>query len=177
MKLSRKEVRNITGFTFTKVGSNANNWLSSAIEFNKAAMHLAASDDENFTRPFCLNAALSLELILKAIIKTRGSKPAISHNLNELCKSANLNLSSDRQATLELLSTMLVWSGRYPVPNKETDWDKYLDTILERHIIREQEGNIYRVLKNPRTFPNPLNYNEIWSVLVQAYEAQNPSGA
>ena len=174
MELDRKEVRRITGFTFTKIGSNADNWMSLAKEFNRAAMHLAASDNENFTRPFCLNSALSLELILKAIIQSNGNKPAISHNLIRLCKSAKLTLSSDRQATLEILSTALVWSGRYPVPNNEAEWDNYLDQVLEKHIILEQEGG---VLKNSRTFPTPQNYSEIWSVFVQAYESQNPSGA
>ena len=113
---------------------------------------------------FLTNAALSIELLLKAIIVAEGGKPRRTHELLGLARNAGIAFSNNQEATLEWLSEILKWSGRYPVPNKEEDWDHYFDYVQERHIIRERQGNAGVVRANPETFPSVKNCGDLWDV-------------
>jgi len=73
--------------------------------------------------------------------------------------------------TLELLGNVLKWSGRYPVPAKEKDWDHYYDVVHEKHVIREREGNIGRVRANPETFPSVKSCEVIWNLANSKWDA------
>jgi len=112
-----------------------------------------------------MNAALSIELLLKAIIVAKGRIAPKTHELLDLAREAGVAFSKNQKAMLELLCEFLKWSGRYPVPNTERDWDHYYDQVLEKHIIREREGNVGRVRANPETFPSDKNYEELWDLV------------
>ena len=113
---------------------------------------------------FLINAALSIELLLKAIIVAKGGVAPQKHELHDLARDAEVAFSKSQIATLELLGEVLKWSGRYPVPNTEKAWDHYYDHVLERHVIREREGNVWRVRANSETFPSVQTYEALWNL-------------
>ena len=88
MSLSKKEVRKIVGFTFSEVGSDPKNWLKvcQGIQRCRGTNGQQRNASNRLPIPYYFNAALSLELILKAIaIIVQGKAFENSHRLNELC--------------------------------------------------------------------------------------------
>ena len=170
--MDRKETRRIAQHTFADQQSNEDSWYGSAISFHEGANVLWQHEDSirKGTLVFLLNAALSIELLLKAIIVAKGGVAPQTHELRELACDAEVPFSKDQIATLELLAEVLKWSGRYPVPNTERAWDHYHDQVLERHIIRKREGNVGQVRANPETFPSVQNYEAIWNLADRKWE-------
>lgn len=127
--------------------------------------------------PYYYNAGLSLELLLKAIAITQAKEFRSGHRLGVLCELVGMRLNEDQEATMELLSDMIVWSGRYPTPKREAQWDNYYDVILEKHIIREQKGNVGSVIANRARFPTLQNYLDLWAECERLYESSKCSEA
>ena len=171
MTFSRKNIREITGFTFAKNGSDSENWISRARAFKDAAELIAKSDEHSPPIPYYYNSGLAVELVLKAIAIARLMEFETTHRLNDLCKLIGLKLTKDQECTLELLSELVVWSGRYPVPKKEGQWDNYHDVVQEKHIVREREGNVGKTLANRDRFPTLQNFLILW----EAFEAEYSS--
>lgn len=142
MTLSRKGVREITGLTFAKIESDPENWIGRGRAFKDAAELLAKSDEYSPPIPFYYNSGVALELVLKAIAIAKSIKFETTHRLNDLCKLIGLIITKDQECTLELLSELILWSGRYPVPKKEGQWNNYHDVVQEKHIARKREGNV-----------------------------------
>lgn len=69
-----------------------------------------------------------MELLFKSIIVAEGGIVPKHHNLLDLARDADVGYSSNQRATLELMTEVLKWSGRYPVPTREEAWD--LTTIM-----------------------------------------------
>ena len=115
MSLSKKEIREITGFTFSAVNADHENWMSRARAFKEAAELIAKSDEYSPPIPYYYNAGLSLELILKAIAIAQRKEFETNHRLKDLCKLVGMKINNDQECTLELLSEVILWSGRYPV--------------------------------------------------------------
>ncbi len=138
----------------------------SAVSFREGANVLGQHKDSirGGMRVFLTNAALSIELLLKAIIAAKGGIVRNTHELPGLARDAGVAFTKNQEATLELLGKVLKWSGRYPVPTNEKDWDHYYDVVHERHVIREREKNIGRVRANPETFPSVKNYEVLWNL-------------
>jgi HEPN domain-containing protein len=164
--MDMKEIRRITQHTFANQQSNEESWYRSAISFHEGVnvleQHLGSIRGGKLV--ILTNAALSIELLLKAIIVAKGGKAPITHRLLGLARDAGVVFSKNQEATLELLGEVLKWSGRYPVPNKVEDWDHYYDDVFERHVIREREGNVGIVRANPETFPSVKNYEKLWDL-------------
>lgn len=169
MSLSKKEVREIAGLTFFEIGSDPKNWMSQARAFKEAAELIAKCDEYSPTVPYYYNAGLSLEIIMKAIAVAKGKNFEPNHRLNDLCKLIGINITNDQECTLELLSEIIVWSGRYPVPKKEGHWNNYHDVIQEKHIVREHDGKVGKVIANRERFPTLRNYLLLWSMCEQEY--------
>jgi hypothetical protein len=164
--MDRKEIRRVAQHTFADQQSNEDSWYGSAISFHEGASILW-QHKESIPRGmlvFLINAALSIELLLKAIIVAKGGGAPQTHELRDLARDAEVAFSKNQMATLELLGEVLKWSGRYPVPNTEKAWDHYYDHVVERHIIREREGSVGRVRANPETFPSVQNYEALWNL-------------
>jgi HEPN domain-containing protein len=126
------------------------------------------------TRPFALNAALSIELILKSILARKNigiPQGSDGHDLIVLSEKVGTTLTESQRLTLELLTETIVWSGRYPAPKKEQRWDDYHDRILESHIVRNKSGNKSSAMANRDTFPNWETYARIWNACVSEFEA------
>jgi HEPN domain-containing protein len=175
--LSRKKIREITGFTFSKIGSDPGNWISRARDFKDAAELIAKSGEYSPPIPYYYNSGLALELVLKAIAIAKSIEFKTTHRLNDLCKLIGLKITKDQECTLELLSELIVWSGRYPVPKKEGQWDNYHDVVQEKHIVREKEGNVGRTLANRDRFPTLQNVSTIWDICEAEYKSAIASKA
>ena len=166
--LSSKTTREILGLTRQRQNANAAAWYSLAKSFHAAAKVLNEFRDRipSDTRPFALNAALSLELIFKAIL-ARKQVPLPSgkdgHDLRKLCRKAGVTISDKQMTTLELMTEEIIWAARYPAPNTEDRMDDYHDRIFEKHIVRSRTANVTSVRANPETFPNWENYERIWN--------------
>jgi hypothetical protein len=171
--VDRKEVRKITKYTRAGQSEEPSAWFNLANSFHLAAQLLDGQIDRD-SRPFALNAAYSLELILKANLAKQGvAIPAGNngHDLKHLSLKADIGLNDYQMVTLELLTETLVWSGRYPAPKTDARWDEYHDKILEKHIVRRREGNSTQVFANGDTFPNWRNYIRIWDACVAKFES------
>lgn len=170
MTLSKKKVREIVGFTFDEQGDNPENWFSRARSFYEAAILLNDSSESSLSISYYYNAGLSIELLLKAIILAKSKSFETNHNLIQLSKDSGVNLTKDQECTLELLSEIIIWSGRYPIPKKEGQWDNYHDVIFEKHIVREKDGNTSRTLAHRGRFPSIENYKKIWDTCEIEYK-------
>jgi hypothetical protein len=170
--MDRKEIRRIARHTFAHQQSNEDSWYGSAISFHEGANILWQHKDSipMGMRVFLTNAALSIELLLKAIIIAKGGTAPTTHRLPEHARAAGVAFTKHQEATLELLGEVLIWSGRYPVPTTEKAWDHYYDVVHEKHVIREREGNVGRVRANPETFPSVKNYETLWNMASHKWE-------
>ena len=174
--MERKEIREITGYTFDKQRSKQESWYNSSISFHEGASILAQHKDsiQGGIRVFLVNVALSLELLLKAIIVAKGESAPPNHELRNLADKAGADFTESQNATLERLEEIFKWSGRCPVPNKASDWDTYHDQICERHVVRERAGNASLTRANPETFPSVENCDELWTIANQRWEEIQP---
>ena len=174
--MKRKEVREISEYTFANQRSNEESWYNSAISFHEGASILAQHKDSipGGIRVFLVNVALSLELLLKAIIVAQGESAPPIHELRVLAEKAEVEFTKSQKATLELLGEIFKWSGRYPVPNTASDWDTYHDQILERHVIRERAGNTSVTRKIPETFPSIENCDALWTIVNRKWDGIQP---
>lgn len=170
MTLSKKQTREITGFTFTGVGSEPENWMSRAILFKEAALLISKSDEYSLPFPYYYNAGISLELALKALAIAKSKEFKSSHFLNELVSLVGLKVTRDQECTLELFSELIFWSGRYPIPKKEGRWINYHDVVHEKHVVREREVNVGRTLANKNRFPTVENFISLWSAVEAEYK-------
>ncbi len=170
MSIDRKLVRKITGYTHDQVGSNPGNWMGNASLFKNAADLIASQNNYSPPLPFYFNAGLSIELGLKAIAVAKSIDFSKTHNLNKLVELSGMEITSDQETTLEMLSEIIIWAGRYPTPKNEDTWDKYNDEIKEKITIRSKKGHGGSVLANPLRFPTLENYHCIWSIINATYE-------
>ena len=169
-----KKIREIVGYTRQRQVADADTWFGLAESFSLAAklLHEFQERIPSDSRPFALNAAFSIELVLKSILAQKGlpiPDGASGHDLCALCAKACVKLNEKQNSTLELLTSTIVWAGRYPGPKNEEQWDDYQDRVLEKHIIRSRRGNTFSVVANPETFPNWENYVRIWEACVAEF--------
>ncbi|WP_187992879.1 HEPN domain-containing protein [Vibrio harveyi] len=164
MKLSQKRVREIVGYTFEEEQNSVESWFFRAESFKEAAILLNQSDLSKVKFAYFYNAAISLELLFKAALLQRSGKVPNIHKLPVLAEELELPISNEQSDTLELLSEIIIWSGRYPVPSKGSFWDTYHDVIQKKHIIRE--GNITKPC--PDRFPSLDNVSKIWKICIEA---------
>lgn len=167
MSLSKKVVRGIAGFTFTKIGADPENWIKRAIDFKDAAILIAKSDEHSIPHPYYYNAGIALELALKAIVIAKSKSYENNHRLNDLCTLVELNITKNQQCALELLSEFVIWSGRYPVPQKESQWNNYHDVVLEKHKVHKREEK--RTFLDQARFPTVENFLTLWSLCDAEY--------
>jgi len=151
--------------------------MTRAIEFKDAAVLIVEAKDGSLTFPYYYNAALSLELSLKAILVLQKREYQHIHRLNELSNAAGVKVGKNQEKTLELLSESLSWLGRYPVPKSESQWNNFHDTLLPKHKVVKKEGNVGSVMKNEKTFPTLKNYIAIWNLFESEYSSILQNGA
>jgi HEPN domain-containing protein len=170
-----KKHRERVGYTQAKMSKDAGAWHRSALGYRAAAQILDEFSERipSDTRPFAFNAALSLELILKAILARKLidiPNREGGHDLLVLSDKASVVLSENQRRTLDLFTATIVWSGRYPTPNTEAKWDEYQDVTFESHIVRSTVGNVSSAMANRDTFPDWNNYSKIWDICIAEFQ-------
>jgi HEPN domain-containing protein len=166
---SRKEIREAIGWTYETQLDDPLAWYREASAFHDAAVVLYNHEDR-FTLVFAFNAGLSLELALKAILASKGTKIPTTHKLPQLAALAKIEVDDDQKSTLEVFATIIEWSGRYPAPTNKSKWDDYHDRILESHTVREQSGNRYMTIANRKRFPSFENYTKLWAICDKEFD-------
>ena len=177
MSLSKKKVREIAGFTFSKIGEDPKSWMERAIDFKEAAVLIAEPDEYSPPFPFYYNSGIALELSLKATAIAKSKDYEANHRLNDLCNMIGLKITENQKCTLDFLSEVVIWSGRYPVPKKEGQWNNYHDVVLEKVIVREREGSVHKTLADSDRFPTVENFLDLWRLCEAEYKssiAQKP---
>jgi len=97
--MERKEIRRIALHTFADQQSNEESWYSSAVSFHEGANVLRQHKDSihGGMRVFLTNAALSIELLLKAIIVAKGGIARNTHELLGLARDAGFHLQRTKK--------------------------------------------------------------------------------
>jgi hypothetical protein len=108
---------------------------------------------------FCSLAGLSIEVLLKAILKGISLPVNKTHRLVDLATSTGIIISNDDEIILRSMTEYIYWAGRYPTPSgpdKWTDAQEVFDrqrrksgSIADHHI-RERAvdlDNYMRILK------------------------------
>lgn len=167
-----KEMRRITGLTYLKQLQNHNLWFENALSFYQAANIIYGNKTsiKNGFKVYAFNAALSIELILKAILVVRKSDLKYKHKLNELAQEAGIQLDADQKLILDSLTSIFTWSGRYPTPTSEKEWDSYYNDF-EKYVIRSSTGNTHRIVANMSRYPSLENYIKLWELCIEEYKS------
>lgn len=82
------------------------------------AMQENKNFDVNCWATYKMLIAMSFELMFKAHCIGNKVEFKQNHNLVELASYANLSISSEEIAVLNILSEYIIWDGRYPIPKK-----------------------------------------------------------
>lgn len=169
----RKQIREIAGYTHQKQREDADLWYKQSVSFHEASIILYEQQERlsGALRIFQFNAALSLELIFKAVLAANGETIPSIHFLRELCVKAEVELGEHQKFTLDLLTESILWLGRYPVPKSEAQWDNFHDNIFEKHKVRLQSVNTHTTLSNRKRFPSMENYTRIWEICLLKYRS------
>lgn len=172
----QRKTRELVGLTFSEFQSDPTKWMTRAREFRDAAVLLVESKSGSLSSPYYYNAALSLELSLKAILVAQKRKYQAIHRLKDLSDAAGVQIERDHVKTLELLSECLMWLGRYPIPKSENQWNNFHDVLFPKHKVTVHKGKIRRVIRNEKTFPTLKNYLAIWNLFQAEYSSLNQLG-
>jgi hypothetical protein len=76
---------------------------------------------------------LSFELLFKSIIVAKDClvKPPNIHKLGELAKIAEFEITNKEFGIISVLSSYIVWAGKYPVPKKKEEYDRDIQNMEE----------------------------------------------
>ena len=144
--------------------------------FKDAAILIAKADEYSPPFPYYYNSGIALELALKSIAIANSKVYEPNHRLNDLCSLVEIKITKNQECTLELLSEFIIWSGRYPVPKKEGQWNNYHDVVHEKHVVRESKRNVHRTLANGDRFPTVENFLALWRLCETEYKSSTLEG-
>lgn len=104
------------------------------VEMAKECGHSGDDYTLGVSEAFRRESAVALELVVKAVIanalEARAADPATegiptTHDLPKLWKQANLPaLSREDRYRLQLVKSVLIWSGRYSTPRTVKTWEE-----------------------------------------------------
>ena len=144
-------------------------WYERAVRFREAAavLHEARAQREELLPVAVYNAAVSLDLLLAAIVAERG-EPQDHHDLGRMAARVGVGLAEEHRAALGLFSDVLGRLGRYRAPGGEGTRDGS----------GEEVGTV-RVLERPgadgRRSPSFADYLALWEPLEREYRRRSPS--
>lgn len=169
--VEKKNIRKITGYTVENEEKNFESWYRCAIAFYDAAIILYRNEEDLGRAGFAaeFNAALSIEIMLKAILVKVGKGFPKKHDLNLLFSDAKIDLTEDQKYMIKYLTEVLIWF-KYPVPKTEKEWDRFYDEIFEGLVTRSQEGNAFFARANKERWPSFDNYMKLWDGIIKKYK-------
>lgn len=109
---------------------------------------------------------MSLEAILKAILIEKNQMPPKTHDLKRLADLAGVSYDAHEKDLLEILSSAVIWDGRYPVPLAQDAWDRLMNLHNEKLCDRKKlsENSKFVVLSRN----NELNWDRFADLLSKA---------
>jgi len=110
---------------------------------------------------------ISLELLYKAIAVAKQQKVLTHHRLVELSEYAGIVPDSREKGLLEILTEVVQWSGRYPIPKERKYWDKAAQLRMEHLHTKVPFGNLY--ILRPNGELDWLSFNKLWLKADQLY--------
>src|SRR4051794_36539163 len=150
-------------------------WYERAVRFREAAavLHEACTRHEGLLPVAVYTAAVSLDLLLAAILAERG-EPQDHHDLGRLAVGVGIGLAEDRRAALGLFSDVLARLGRYRAPGGEGAGD---GSVGQVETIRglERPGMAGGAPPDGRPFPSFADYSALWELLEREYRLRSPS--
>ena len=105
---------------------------------------------------------LSFELLFKSLIVVNNIKvpPPNIHNLCGLAEKGLFQLSKNEKRILDVLSSYIVWQGKYPIPLKEIDFDRA--NVLENQFMSNKVKLGKLTVRRYNGALNWDNLNSIW---------------
>lgn len=121
--------------------SHRNHWLNRSSDLHASAgaiwysMHSTnereISKELGFGEGFSMSTAcypvyhmlcgLALEVVMKAVLASRGEPVPEKHDLNELAELVGMKRNVNQKLILSFYQASVVWAGRYPIPKKAND--------------------------------------------------------
>ncbi|KFE54022.1 HEPN domain-containing protein [Pseudomonas syringae] len=121
--------------------NHRNHWLNRANDLHASAgaiwfsmgseNHQAITEKLGFSDGFSMSTAcypvyhmlcgLALELIMKAVLVSRGEPFPEKHDLNDLATLIGMKRNVNEKRVLRFYQESVVWAGRYPIPKKAND--------------------------------------------------------
>ena len=144
-------------------------WYERAVRFREAAavLHEACAQREELLPVAVYNAAVSLDLLLAAILAEQG-EPQDHHDLGRLAGRVGIGLTEDQRTALGTLSDVLARLGRYRAPGGEGTRGG-----------PEAEVGTVRVLErlgaDGRRSHSFADYLALWEPLEREYRRRSPS--
>ena len=144
-------------------------WYERAFRFREAAavLHEASARHEGLLPVAVYDAAVSLDLLLAAILAERG-EPQDHHDLGRMAARVGVGLAEEQHAALGLFSDVLARLGRYRAPGGGGVRDGS----------GEEVGTV-RLLERPgadgRRPPSFADYLALWEPLEREYRRRSPS--
>lgn len=124
---------------------------------------------------FAMNAGLSIELLLKAILvadlKGDFEKLPHTHDLHALANKAGVLklLNENQHSLLQILSEFILWIGKYPVGRTEGKTEASMHVMGKMMRVISPDSKLNIMVSNGNTWPNWDNYNALWKILSDEY--------
>lgn len=121
--------------------NHRNHWLNRANDLHASAgaiwysmrsdNHQAVTEklglEEGFSMPtacypvYHMLCGLSLEVLMKAVLVSRGESAPEIHDLNDLASLVGTKRNVNEKRILRFYQESVIWAGRYPIPRKAND--------------------------------------------------------
>lgn len=103
---------------------------------------------------------MSLELLYKAIAVVRRKDIRHQHNLVKLSEHVGIELDSQEQGLLKILTEAIVWSGRYPIPKRRDQWEGTI-SLREKHLFKKTPSSGLAIL-SPNEDLHWDSFHKLW---------------
>lgn len=113
----------------------------------------------------------SLELAFKAILVVRREPVSTTHDLVRLADESVVMYTDKQKELLALLTECVIWEGRYPVPKRHEDIDRFVfwhyETLFRKVRMGERSWTMEPIEPHPLDWDQ---FNELWQRAEAAYD-------
>ena len=144
-------------------------WYERAVRFREAAavLHEACAQREELLPVAVYNAAVSLDLLLAAILAEQG-EPQDHHDLGRMAARVGVGLAEEQRAALGLFSDVLGRLGRYRAPGGGEARDGSGEEVGTVRVLE-------RLGADGRRSHSFADYLALWEPLEREYRRRSPS--
>jgi len=154
---------------FDRMESTPLYWLNSAEELRASAKALWSVNSNRHSGPYQLLSGLALELLFKAIVVAKGTKPQLHHRLRTLSRAAKVEYTPGQAELLDLLTHAIYWYGRYPIPKDHKHLEDH-NRLVDSHLwTSEPKGEGGLCVSRPNEVLSWDSYSELWNIGFEEY--------